>query len=86
MLPRRVLRAVALSVLTGLLVTIPQAAYAQPKELPPLREELRASTPWTYWMARALLLGAILIVLATLLGYVVKGREFRANQRRGGSK
>jgi ABC-type Fe3+ transport system permease subunit len=92
MVARRVLRAVVLSVVTALLVTLPQAAHAageviaQPKELPPKYEDLRASTPWTYLMAYALLLGAVLIVVATLLGYLVKGRQFRANQRRGGSK
>jgi ABC-type Fe3+ transport system permease subunit len=92
MVPRRVLRAVALSVMTVLLITIPQAAHAagqvvaQPKELPPKYEDLRASTPWTYLLAYALLAGAVLMIIATLLGYLVKGRQFRANQRRGGSK
>jgi hypothetical protein len=92
MVSRRVVRAVALSVVTALLVTLPQVAHAagqvlaQPKEVPTKYEDLRASTPWTYLLAYALLAGAVLIVAATLLGYLVKGREFRANQRRGGSK
>lgn len=85
------MRALALMVTTTLLVTVPQAAQAAErvlaqKEVPPLYKELSAAKPWTYWMAWALFILGVVVVIATALGYLVKGREFRANQRRGGSK
>lgn len=88
---RHVLRALALMVTTMLLVTVPQAAQAAghvvaQKEVPPLYDELSAAKPWTYWMAWALFIVGVMVVIATAVGYLVKGREFRANQRRGGSK
>lgn len=89
---RRVLRAVALTVTTGLLVTLPQAAaHAATRvlaqaEVPPPYNELQAAKPWTFWMAWGIGVIGVLVVIATALGYVVKGREFKANQRRGGSK
>jgi ABC-type Fe3+ transport system permease subunit len=88
---RRVLRALALTVMTGLLVTLPQAAHAASrvlaqKEVPPPYDELQAARPWTYLMGWAFVVLAVLVVIATALGYAVKGREFKANQRRGGSK
>jgi hypothetical protein len=89
MLPGRIARALASLMATSVLVVTSWAlagpASAQ-KPLPPTYDELTAQKPWTYWMARALLLGAALLVAAVILGYLVKGREFRANQRRGGSK
>lgn len=88
---RRVLRALGLTLMTGLLVTVPQVAFAgsrvlAQKEVPPPYDELQAAKPWTYWMAWAVFWLGVLIVVATVLGYAVKGREFKANQRRGGSK
>jgi hypothetical protein len=76
----------ALTVLvTTLLVLGPTAAWAQPEPPPPVNE-LKAAQPWTYWMARAGIALAVLSLAAFVIGYLVKGREFRANQRRGGSK
>ena len=78
--------------MTVLLVSLPQGAHAagrllaQPKDVPRPYTELGSSTPWTYLMAKALLAGAVLLVILIALGYAIKGREFRANQRRGGSK
>jgi len=88
---RRVLRALALTVTTGVLVILPQAAHAAGRvlaqqEVPPPYNELQAAKPWTYLMAWAFIVLGVLVVLATAVGYAVKGREFKANQRRGGSK
>jgi hypothetical protein len=88
---RRLTRALALTVMGWLVVTLPQAAYASSrvvaqKVVPPSYNDLHAAEPWTYWMAKALFLVGVLIVLATVVGYVVKSREFAQNQRRGGSK
>ncbi|MCA1823071.1 MAG: hypothetical protein ABR520_12270 [Mycobacteriales bacterium] len=55
-------------------------------EAPPPVGELGAPKPWTYWMARALMLGAGAALAGTVLLYVVKARSFRPNQRRGGTK
>lgn len=89
MLPGRIARSLATLVATSFVVTtswvIAGPASAQ-KPLPPTYNELQASKPWTYWMARALLAGAVLLIAAGALVYLVKGREFRANQRRGGAK
>ena len=35
-------------------------------------ELLAAAKPWTYWIAPILVLGAVLAVLATMVGYLVK--------------
>ena len=35
-------------------------------------ELLAAAKPWTYWIAPVLVLGAVLAVLATMLGYLVR--------------
>jgi hypothetical protein len=86
---RRPLRALAVAVMTALLVTLPQAAHGAvvaQKEVPPAYKDLRAAWPWTYWMAWGVGVIGVLVVLATALGYAIKGREFKANQRRGGSK
>lgn len=92
MLPGRIAHPLATLATTSFVVLTSWAlagpALAQ-KPLPPTyrqKNELVASRPWTYWMATALLLGAVLLVAAAVVGYLVKGRSFRANQRRGGSK
>jgi H+/gluconate symporter-like permease len=89
MLPGRIARSLARLVTTSLVVltswAIAGPASAQ-KPLPPTYDELQASKPWTYWMARALLAGTALLIAAVVALYLVKGREFRANQRRGGAK
>ena len=79
--------------LAGLLTTLvlvgvitPQAALAQVVDIPPSREELAPADNWTYKLMLALAAGALLLLLATVVGYVVKAREFKANARRGGSK
>jgi len=89
MLPGRLARTLStlatttLVVLTSWLLAGPASAQ---KPLPPTYDELTASRPWTYWMAWALFAGTVLLVVAVALGYLIKGREFRANQRRGGAK
>ena len=86
---RRVLHALALTVSIWLVAALPSAAQAAvlaQKEAPPLNEDLRAASPWTYWMAWGVGILGLIVVIATALGYAVKGREFKANQRRGGSK
>ena len=35
-------------------------------------ELLLAAKPWTYWISPVLVLGAVLAVLATVVGYLVK--------------
>lgn len=89
MVPGRIARSLATLVTTSFVVltswAIAGPASAQ-KPLPPSYKELQASKPWTYWMARALLAGVVLLIAAVVVGYLVKGREFRANQRRGGTK
>lgn len=89
MLPGRIARTLA-SLATTSFVVLTSWALAGPasaqKPLPPTYDELVAQKPWTYWLAKALLAGAVLLVVAIVLVYLIKGREFRANQRRGGSK
>lgn len=92
MLPHRSARRLATLVATvsAVLTTwVLAGAAAAQKPLPPAyrqKNELTAARPWTYWMAVALLAGAVLLIAAIVLGYLVKGREFRANRRRGGTK
>ena len=62
-----------------------RALLAQPEPPPPVAE-LGAPKPWTYWMARALVLAAAAALVGTVVLYVVKSRSFRPNQRRGGAK
>ncbi|MEO6713933.1 MAG: hypothetical protein ABIM89_10960 [Mycobacteriales bacterium] len=89
MLPVRIRRSLAalatttFVVLTSWLAAGP--AFAQ-KPLPPRYNELEASKPWTYWMAWALFAGVVALCGLVALGYLIKGREFRNNQRRGGAK
>ncbi|HVE99689.1 MAG TPA: hypothetical protein VNA12_10975 [Mycobacteriales bacterium] len=64
----------------------PRAALAQVVDIPPPAEELGAADNWTYKMMMALAALAALLLLASLVGYVVKARGFKANAKRGGSK
>jgi H+/gluconate symporter-like permease len=68
-----------------LLLATTSAAFAQP-DIPPGHRELENGRPWTYQFGKMILAGALLLLVAVVVGYLVKSREFRANQRRGGSK
>lgn len=81
MSPRHVLRVLPVA----LFLAMTSAAYAQP-EIPPGHRDLENGRPWTYQFGKMILAGALLLLVAVVLGYLVKSREFRANQRRGGSK
>lgn len=81
MSPRRLLTLFT----TTLLLAMAGVASAQ-AQLPPPVSELENGRPWTYQFGKMILAGALLLVVAVVLGYLVKSREFRANQRRGGSK
>ena len=70
---------------TSLLLTLSGAAYAQPVNPPPL-DEIKNGRPWTYVFGKMILVGALALLAAVVVGYLVKSREFRANQRRGGAK
>ena len=83
--------AVTAAAVTAVLLSLAQWAVAAPRllgqpEAPPPLNELGAPKPWTYWMARALLLAAAGALFGTVVLYVVKARSFRPNQRRGGAK
>ena len=78
---RTLLRVLPLS----LVLLMSGAAYAQP-DIPPPHADLENGRPWTYQFGKMILAGALLLLVAVVLGYLVKSREFRANQRRGGSK
>jgi len=78
---RTLLRVLPLS----LLLLMSGAAYAQP-DIPTPHRDLENGRPWTYQFGKMILAGALLLLVAVVLGYLVKSREFRANQRRGGSK
>ena len=82
-----------LRALGGLVATLlligalaPQSALAQIVDIPPAKDELAPADNWTYKMMAALAVLAGVLLLATLLGYVVKARGFKANAKRGGSK
>jgi H+/gluconate symporter-like permease len=81
MKPGQILRVLPLT----LLLALTGVASAQP-DIPPSYKELENGRPWTYQFGKMILAGALLLLVAVVLGYLVKGREFRANQRRGGSK
>ena len=84
MSPRHPVR--TLTVLTTtLLLALGGTAFAQPAPPPPLND-IENGRPWTYVFARMILAGALALFVAVVVGYLVKSREFRANQRRGGSK
>ena len=90
MLARMTSRVRALGALVGTVVLLgalaPQAARAQVVDIPPPTEELGAADNWTYKLMAALAAGAVLLLVATVVGYVVKARGFKANAKRGGSK
>jgi H+/gluconate symporter-like permease len=81
MSPRRLLTLFT----TTLLLAMAGVANAQ-AQLPPPISELENGRPWTYDFGWMILVAALALVAAVVLGYLVKSREFRANQRRGGSK
>ena len=82
---RRALRAM-LGLATLLLVTGPSAAFAQPVPPPPV-DEVEFGRFWAFSDVAPFLVGfAVLVVLGSGLGYLVKARSFRANVRRGGTK
>ncbi len=76
--------AVTSLVLIGLIA--PQAAFAQVVDIPPSQEDLTPADNWTYKLMAALAALAVFVLLATVVGYVVKARGFKANAKRGGSK
>lgn len=68
-----------------LLLVLSGVATAQP-DIPPSHKDLENGRPWTYQFGKMVLALALLMVVALVLGYLVKARDFRANQRRGGAK
>lgn len=76
--------AALVATLTTLVLAGPAAA--QVVDNPPGREEIGEVDNWTFPAMKALFLVSLLVVAAVAVGYVVKSREFKANQRRGGSK
>ena len=84
MSPRHPVRVIAL-LTTTLLLGLSGAAYAQP-DIPPNHHDLLNGKPWTYVFGKMILAAALALVAAVVLGYLVKARDFRANQKRGGSK
>lgn len=79
----------ALGLLLGSVVLVlaaPRAALAQVVDIPPPADELGAAENWTYKLMWALAVGAAVLLLATVVGYVAKSREFKANTKRGGTK
>lgn len=81
MSPRHILRVLPLT----LVLLLAGAAQAQP-DIPPGHRELENGRPWTYQFGKMILAGALALLVAVVVGYLVKSRDFRANQRRGGSK
>ena len=69
----------------ALLLALPGVASAQ-AELPPPVSDLPNGRPWTYQFGKMILAGALALLLAVVVGYLVKSRDFRANQKRGGAK
>lgn len=64
---------------------VPLLLRFQP-DIPPNHHDILNGKPWTYVFARMILVAALALVAVVVLGYLVKAREFRANQKRGGSK
>ena len=60
-------------------------ATAQPVPPAPIND-IKNGRPWTYQFGKMILAGALALLVAVVLGYLVKSRDFRANQKRGGSK
>jgi hypothetical protein len=90
MLPRRFATTTTRLLVTAWIVTGTSIAAASPawaqKPLPPTEKELVAPHPWHYWVAWALFLGVVLAIAAFSGLYLLKSRQFAANQRRGGAK
>jgi H+/gluconate symporter-like permease len=80
-MPRFVLRLLPLA----LLLALPGVASAQ-AELPPPISDIKNGKPWTYQFGKMILAAALALLAAIVVGYLVKARDFRTNQRRGGSK
>jgi len=67
-------------------VLAPQSALAQVVDIPPSNDDLGTADNWTFKLMAALAALAVVALLGTLVGYVVKARGFKANAKRGGSK
>lgn len=70
----------------ALAVAAPRTALAQVVAIPPPAEELGPADNWTYKLMWALAALAAVLLLATMVGYVAKARDFKANTKRGGTK
>ena len=84
MTPRRTVQALALAVIS--LVLLAPVASAQVVDLPDPKSKIGERDNWTFVAIKGLMALAVLVLVATAVGYVVKSREFRANTKRGGSK
>jgi protein-S-isoprenylcysteine O-methyltransferase Ste14 len=84
MSPRHPVRAASV-LATSLLLLVSGTAFAQP-DIPPGHKDLKNGRGWTYDFGWMILTGALLMLVAVVLGYLVKSRDFRANAKRGGSK
>jgi H+/gluconate symporter-like permease len=80
-MPRYLFRVLPLA----LLLALTGAASAQP-DIPPPLKDIENGRPWTYQFGKMILAGALAMLVAIVVGYLVKSRDFRANARRGGSK
>lgn len=74
----------AIALLTTFLLAAP--ASAQVVDNPPPADEVGYTDNWTYVVMPLLGWASLAMVALVAIGYVVKSREFKANQRRGGSK
>ena len=81
MSPRRTVTAIT----TTLLLMLSGTSFAQ-ADLPPPVSDIKNGKPWTYQFGKMVLAGALALLVAVVVGYLVKSRDFRANQKRGGSK
>jgi hypothetical protein len=84
-MPRHPVRALVLLATPLFVLVLAPAAYAQP-DIPPGHKDLKNGRPWTYVFGNMILAAALALLVVLVLGYLVKSREFRANQKRGGSK
>jgi hypothetical protein len=86
MSPRHPVRALTLlATTTYVLLLTSGTALAQP-DIPPPINDIKNGRPWTYDFGWMITWGALAMLAAIVVGYLVKSRDFRANQRRGGSK
>ena len=74
----------AVALLTTFLLAAP--ASAQVVDPPPPADEVGYTDNWTYVVMPLLGWAALAFTALIAVGYVLKAREFKANQRRGGSK